>query len=296
MIEIKILQPGDEAALEAFLLPRVDFSMFLIGNMRSAGLLDRGRRFQGTYAAAFEKGEIVGVVAHYWNQNLVLQAPVHLTALWRAAAEASGRPIKGVLGPNNQVNAVKEALGLVDDDMQMDETEKLYSLRLDDLAIPTQLRSGTCRGRRIEPRDLELMTEWRVAYALETLGEKNSPALREGCRAGIERLMRDGQIWVLECQGRPVASTAFNTAIREAVQVGGVWMPAELRRRGYGRSVVAASLLDARAEGVEKAILFTGESNISAQKAYVALNFYHIGDYHMLFLKSPVGLGELEGG
>lgn len=37
-----------------------------------------------------------------------------------------------------------------------------------------------------------------------------------------------------------------------------------------------------------KAILFTGESNIAAQKAYAALGFQHIGDYRLVFLKSPL--------
>ena len=76
---IRILKPGDEAALEAFLLPRVETSMFLIGNMRMAGLANRRAAYTGAYAAAFEEEHIVGVVAHYWNDNLVLQAPVHLT-------------------------------------------------------------------------------------------------------------------------------------------------------------------------------------------------------------------------
>ncbi len=68
---------------------------------------------------------------------------------------------------------------------------------------------------------------------------------------------------------------------------------AELRRRGYGRCVVAASLLDARAQGVEKAILFTGESNLAAQRAYTALGFRHIGDYRLLLLQSPMLAEEL---
>jgi len=59
------------------------------------------------------------------------------------------------------------------------------------------------------------------------------------------------------------------------------------RRRGYARAVVAASLLDARAEGAQTAILFTGESNTAAQKAYVALGFRHIGAYRLLLLRTP---------
>jgi hypothetical protein len=66
---IRILQPGDETALEAFLLSRVESSMFLIGNMRASGLIDNGQACAGTYAAALKDKRVVGVVAHYWNQN-----------------------------------------------------------------------------------------------------------------------------------------------------------------------------------------------------------------------------------
>jgi predicted GNAT family acetyltransferase len=285
---IRILRPGDEAVLEAFLLPRVESSMFLIGNMRASGLIDNGQAYEGTYAAAFENGEITAVVAHYWNQNLVFQAPAHLNALWRAAVEASRRPIKGLIGPNDQVGAVKAALDIADSNIQLDEVERLYSLELDDLIEPDNLSSGQVSGRRIESRDLELVTEWQIAYSLEALGEKDSAQLRERCRASTERLLKEQRTWVLESQGKPVACSSFNTAIKEAVQVGGVWTPPELRGQGYGRAIVAASLLDARAGGAAKAILFTGEDNIAAQKAYVALGFCHIGDYRIVLLQSPL--------
>jgi predicted GNAT family acetyltransferase len=285
---IRTLKPGDEAALEAFLLPRVESSMFLIGNMRAAGVTDRGQAYEGTYAAAFEDREIAGVVAHYWNQNLVLQAPAHLNALWRAAVKASERPIKGLLGPDDQVSVVEEALDIDDSNAQLDETEKLYDLKLDELAVPGSLGSAKVTGRRIEARDLDLVTAWRIAYACETLGEEDGPQLRARCQASIERSIEEQRTWVVEDQGVPVACSSFNAVIQEAVQIGGVWTPPELRRRGYGRAVVAASLLDARAEGATKAILFTAEDNIAAQKAYVALGFRQVGSYRMLLLRSPI--------
>jgi hypothetical protein len=50
---IKILQAGDEPVLETFLWPRVESSMFLLGNMPSAGFDDHDQPYQGTYAAVF---------------------------------------------------------------------------------------------------------------------------------------------------------------------------------------------------------------------------------------------------
>jgi predicted GNAT family acetyltransferase len=262
---VRILQPGDEPALEAFLLPRIDSSMFLLGNMRAAGLLDHGQRLQGTYAAIFQHGQIAGVAAHFWNKNIVFQAPLlHVADLCQAVANASGRSIGGLIGPNPQVAVAKEHLGINSIHIQLDEVENLYALDLAQLEVPQLLRSGRVIGRRIRATDIDQVTEWRVGFSIEALGEEDTARLWAGCRNAIERGLREQTVWVLEDRGRLLACTAFNTTIKEAVQVGGVWTPPELRGQGYARAVVAASLLDARTEGVEKAILFTGVNNIAA--------------------------------
>lgn len=285
MTEIRVLQPGDEAALEAFLLPRIETSMFLLGNMRAVGLVDRGEHLQGTYAAAFEGDRIVGVAAHYWSATLIVQAPVQVEALCRAAMEASGRRVGGVLGPAAQVQMAKEALGLRQDAVRMDQTEKLYSLSLADLIVPEGLRTGRLAGRRIQPRDVEQVIAWLIAFSLEALHEEDNPALRARVRTDVERKQVRGLTWVVEDEGQPVSTSGFNTITAEAVQIGGVYTPPELRSRGYGRAVVAASLLDARAEGAERSILFTGVENVPAQKSYEALGYHHIGDYRLLLLR-----------
>lgn len=285
---IKILQPGDEAALEAFLLPRLDASMFLISNLRTAGLRDTGHRLWGIYAAAFAHGRIVSVVAHYRIGALVCQAPLYLEALWRAVVAASGWGVVRVIGPVAQVGLVRAALPISERDVQMDETEGLYSLLLADLIEPTAVRTDQVMGRRMTARDLDQVAAWRADYAIEALGDADTPELHSQCRAAAERVLADGTTWVLEDRGELVAMSSFNSTIAEAVQIGGVWTPPALRGRGYGRAVVAASLRDAGVEGVSKAILFTGDSNISAQKAYLALGFRRIGDYRLLLLRTPV--------
>jgi len=286
---IRILQPGDEALLEAFLQPRIESSMFLLGNMRTAGLVDNGRSYQGTYAALFEDDYIVGVAALYWNGSLILQSPVaYVEVLSETAVAAANRPIQRLIGPVQQVQTILDKQNIPQTAMQQDEPEFLYKLNLADLQIPPKVASGEWRGRRIEDRDIELMTRWRVGYALELMGETESPELWQQTRSGVEKYLRLGQAWILEDEGQPVATTAFNTTTDALVQVGGVWTPPELRSRGYGRSAVAASLLAVREEGVHTAILFTGEENIPAQKAYEALGFYKIGDYRITLLKEPL--------
>jgi len=61
-----------------------------------------------------------------------------------------------------------------------------------------------------------------------------------------------------------------------------VWTPPALRGRGYARCAVAGSLLEARAGGARRAILFT--SSASAARAYEALGFTRAGEYGLLIL------------
>jgi len=53
---------------------------------------------------------------------------------------------------------------------------------------------------------------------------------------------------------------------------------------------VAGSLLDARDEGVDQAILFTDEENVPAQRAYEALGFVAIGRYRLAILREPLAI------
>lgn len=287
---IRILKPGDEAALEAFLRPRLESSMLLLGNLRAAGFVDNGERGHGTYAAAFEEGRITGVAAHFWNGNIILQNPTLNHDIWQAAVRASGREINGLLGPGKQVRAVQGALNVDAANLQMDSRDYLYALNLNELIVPQPLGDNRVHGRRIGIDDLDLMTRWNVAYAVELLGEKERPELWAERRHSMERHLAAGTLWVLEAGDRPVACSAFNTRISEAVQVGGVYTPPELRGRGYARAVVAQSLLDARAEGVQTGILFTDQENVAAHKAYTGIGFQVIEEYGLALYQEPVWL------
>ena len=66
-----------------------------------------------------------------------------------------------------------------------------------------------------------------------------------------------------------------------------MWTPPQLRGRGYARGVVGASLRDARAAGATRAILFTGDDNHAAQKAYRSLGFEVVGEYGLVLLREP---------
>src|SRR5260370_39606072 len=88
--DLRLLRPGDETALDAFLTDHTDSSMFLRANARAAGLIDRGSPLEATYVAALAGGRITGVAAHCWNGMVLVQAPTQAGAPPPPAARHSG--------------------------------------------------------------------------------------------------------------------------------------------------------------------------------------------------------------
>jgi len=172
---LTLLGPGDEGELERFLGAHADSSMFLLGNSRAAGLVDRGERLQATYVAAREDGAIVAVAAHCWNGNVMLQGPVErIGDVARAAVEQSGREVRGLLGPYAQVVAVRAALGLTDRATSLDSHEDLMVLPLADLRVPPPLADGRWLCRNPIADDEPTLDRWDFDYGTEALGA--SPA------------------------------------------------------------------------------------------------------------------------
>jgi uncharacterized protein len=278
---LRQLSPADQPEVEEFLRARVDRAMFLRSNLRTAGMEYRGRPFEGLYVAAVEGGRIAGVAGHFWNGILLLLAERHAEALAVAARDCSGRAVVGIIGPLDEVKRARRALSMDEAMSQKESDEGLYALELADLRVPAALSEGSATCRPACDGDVPLLVDWRYAYAQEALNAAPGEALRAQCRGEIETLGLDRQFVLME-RDRPVAYSAFNAALPDIVQIGGVWTPPELRSRGYGRMVVAGSLLAARTKGASRAVLFTDDANLAARRAYAALGFRRIGDWCVL--------------
>jgi ribosomal protein S18 acetylase RimI-like enzyme len=286
-VDTRVLRPGDEAHVAALLARHADGSLFLRRNLQ-AGLVDRDAPYHGTWAGAFDGERLVAVAQHTRFGSVVVQAPTHVAAVTRTAVGASGRPVSGFIGPWDQALAAREAAGFAGAPMRMESREGLYALALDKLVVPRALASGAWICRRAHAGEQARLVEWRVGFNVESNAQMDGPALRASSREEIERGLAEGAAWVLEADGVPVAFQQFNAMLADVVQVGGVWTPPPLRGRGYGRAVVAGALRAARDAGVQRGVLFTGDDNVAAQRAYTALGFERVGDWGLLFLKTPV--------
>ncbi len=290
MIRVRTLAPGDQDVVAAFLASHADASMFLRSNLRSAGLVDRGAVFHATWAGAFDGDALVGVAAHAWNQNVLVQAPRGLADVVRHAVAASGRPVGGFLGPWQQVVDARAALGADTVATQFVSHDDLFALDLADLAVPSPLAREAVVCRLARDADIDLIVRWRSAYRVELLGHPaDDPAIDASSAAEIAPMLRAESCFLLEDGGVPVAFAMFNGRLPDAVQIGGVFTPPALRGRGFARAVVAGALLAARADGVARSILFTGRGNAFARRAYLALGYRIVGDYGVIFLEGARG-------
>jgi len=202
----------------------------------------------------------------------------------RAAVERSGRPVSGLSGPADQVAAARTALGLDRRPAPKFGREELFALDLVDLRVPAPLAQGRWSVRPPREDELDLATTWRVDFMIEALQRAAGPSL--AAEAAVEvRLLHERQSdWLLFDGGRPVAYSGFNARLPDIVQVGGVWTPRELRGRGYGRAVVAGSLVAVRAEGVTRAVLFAERED--AKRAYRGIGFRKVGEFGLVLFET----------
>ena len=278
----RLLTAADADALEAFLVEYRDSSMFLRANSRLAGLEYHGEFLQGHYVAAFSGTDIVGVAGHFWNGMLILQAPERVAEVARAVLAASGRTVSGFIGPREQVEGARDALALMDAPTRIAHHDGLFALQLSELAIPAALANGELKCRAPIAEDRDTLSDWRLAYDIETLGGTDTPEARSAAAHWATSQISEGTGRVATQGGTLLSVSAFNAALPDLVQLGGIFTPVERRGRGYARAAIAASLIAARERGVTRAVLFA--SNPLAIRCYEALGFQRLGDFGLILL------------
>ena len=273
---------ADAAAIEAFLVPHAETSMFLRGNLATHGVGQTDHPHSTDFYLWEESGGICGVFGATKQGNLMVQAPgVPAEAFDGFACALDGCRVVGMTGPPDMVRAVLEACGLTETPCSVNAREPLYAL---DLAVLTDSQADL---RAISDADVPQFTQWTRAYMLET----GLSATEEAAQEAAERRARmavGGPARFLRENGAPVAMAAINASVADMVQVGGVYVPPELRGRGLGGRVTAALLAEARANGARKAILFAASE--AAARVYETIGFRLIGAYAVAQFAQPASV------
>lgn len=276
---------SDAEALSRFLATYSDTSMFLQGNLAAHGIGGSCHRHATDFLLSGSSDVIEGVAGLTLGGFLMTQMPelakvdlVALRGFWE------GRTVLGMTGVPEQVEAVLAALDLLSAPLQIDVPEPLYTLDLADL----RPAAGSLRAPK--PEDDSRLRVWFREYALET-GQASDPrdAAQEAAKRTEQAIAEPRDVRLLIENGVPVAMTGFNAVLPDMVQVGGVYVPPEGRNRALARTAVAVHLMEAKAAGVARAILFAASR--PAARAYEALGFAQVGTYRICLFATPQRIG-----
>lgn len=271
--------PADVQRIEAFLANHSDTSMYLRSNLMVHGLEPSEAAHATQMFVHTHRGSVQGVLGLTTSGYLLAQLPVPDIDLSPARTFWHGRRVVGMTGIPAQVDRVLLAMGLANEPMKLDRLEPLYAL---DLAA---LSGKLDRVRTPTAVDTSLLDEWFETYR----GDTGLAGMEEDKRADAltrtRRAVETAGLRLLDIDGQTVAMTAFNAEIGDTVHVSGVFVPRNLRNRGYGRRVVAAHLAEAYARGIQRAILFAASQ--AAARAYEGIGFQRIGTYRVTLFAAP---------
>ncbi len=273
---------ADYEALEAFLLAHIDAAMFPMSNLRAHGIGQNGFASEHLNATRYwVVGPGVSGVVAVTRRGMILAVLPGRADLGALPTALASMTISGAVGKAMATRHVLAALGLANTATRRDKDEPGFSLSLADLVVPDAM------GATLMPaceRWRDTLIDWRAAYDHELLGTPFEKAQTEA-EEEVSAFIKAGSHRVLLRGGEPVAMTGFNARLPEIVQIGGVYVPPDLRRRGHVGLAVALHLLEARAQGVRRAVLFA--ANEAAARAYRSIGFQETGSMALVLFDGP---------
>jgi RimJ/RimL family protein N-acetyltransferase len=268
----------DALRIDAFLARYADSSMYLRGNLAAHGV-GFGENDHSTQFFLWEGEAVEGVFGITKSGYVMAQMPgMPVAAAQAFAAAIRGRDTLGMTGVADQVPVVLRALGIARSEFQLQHEEPLYRLDLNDLP------EALVNTRPMAAADLERLEDWYARYFQDT-GQADAAAAAKLAPGRARSDLQTGRVKLLEQDGVAVAMAALNAVVGTHVQVGGVFVPQDLRGRGFAQKITVGLLQAAQREGAETAVLFA--NNPVAARTYEAIGFQQVGWYGIALLAKP---------
>lgn len=269
------------AEIDRFLALYTETSMFLRGNLAAHGIGAAHRH--GTDFFLWSPGQAIEAVFGVTNGGYVMcQNPgLNEQAAEAFVAQVKHRSIAGITGDSDQVDQILRCQSFPQQSWKVSVDEPLFTLHLS--RLPSE--DDVDMVRSADAADRDLLISWFQQYEVDAGLSRPGPAVDARAKQSAEAAIVNDDLR-LYCEGdQPVAMTAFNARVPECVQVGGVFVPRDRRNSGLARRIVTAHLHQAKAEGVDRAILFA--SSPQAARAYTAIGFGQIGTYRVQLAADP---------
>ena len=267
---------ADLAEVDAFLSAHVTCAMFPLTNLRDHGLSGDAPQRQDLWLTR-QGGQVTDVLA--LNQAGLVLPVLPSTSYAAAARVLAGRKIMGVIGRQDWARGMQNACGLTGP-FTLNRDEPHFELPLSALQMP----QGAGQIVPLAQAPADTIKSWIHAYMIEALDTPKAQADVE-VFTRYDRYVAANSHVVLMDGTQPLAMCGFNARLPQIVQVGGVYTPPALRGLGHARRAIGQQLAQARAAGVQRAVLFAASD--TAASTYRALGFEQIGQWTLLLLAEP---------
>lgn len=269
--------PDDLPALRACLEPVAEKAMFPLANLANHGLDGDDPRAPRMWVLR-KGGQVTDVLSVTKAGMLMPYLPSE--DYGAAAAALPDLPFVGIVGPAEYAAGLKSALGLQFAETILDDDETHFLLDLENLICP----EGPGEIEIAAARHRGTLIAWMCDYQRNILNTPENQVL-DLATSGVDHHIATGQRVVLMEGDDMRATTAFNAALPDIVQIGGVYTPPENRGKGLARRAVGLQLKMARDGGAKKATLFAVDP--SAIAAYEAVGFRPIGRWTLCLFAKP---------
>lgn len=274
----------DELPAVKVLLERSpETSLFLLSNIRAFGTRLSESMYSGNLKGLKQGNDFAAVFCVTRGGSVLAEAPGRpdLAGEIVRACRMEKIPIRGVLGEWNVSRAIWDVLCA---DGSVKETvaskELMYRLVIDEARVGSALTPLAVRMMGPADHDQweQLSTDFLKEVGLPTLGE------RDQRMAAFVRSSGLGHWWGGFEGERLVSMIGIIALHGTTAQIGGVFTPADMRRRGYSRAVLARLLQDARQiHSLDRIFLFTVEENVPARTLYESIGFTRFGHFGLFF-------------
>lgn len=243
------------------------------------GLLDVLQRRPDSYQgfalwAVRDGGRVIGAAMQTPPYDLALAEPLDEAALAPLATAIvdAGIRLPGVVGGVSEAETFAAAwVALVGGGTQTITRQGIYELTA---VLDRGDADGTARVAT--EADADLIADWNDAFMAEAVPEFTGD--RESLARRIRSRLEEGNYWLWETDGRPVAMTGTSPAPPDGTRVGPVYTLPEARGHGYGTAVVAHASGVALERGSRACYLHTDLANPTSNAMYQRIGYERVCD------------------
>jgi hypothetical protein len=265
----------------AFLKRHEETSQFLINNLRDRGPRVTDDPYSGNFKVIKNGNQIVAVFYVARCGNVYAQAESdQYTDLILDGCKTEPFLIKGFLGAWSILNPIYEKFLSENPQFKPSYKSKEILYRLPLSSNDSRLKRHP-EVRLLTKADFEDWLPLRNAYMeeLHLTGDSNA----EQVKSRFERSTQNKTWWGFFRNKTLISIAGLNSKSEQIGQVGGVFTPKEERMRGYSKATMLHLLRDCcELHGHTKSILFTGETDVQAQRLYELIGYERIGHFALI--------------